>query len=325
MTSLTGRVNKMDYLPDFLGGLNIFTPMPITTDTFFIDREERQLRLIPTSPVGSPLAQRVRNLRSAVSMRTERVAKQATLYAYELQNVRATGSQQAMDAAAEFTKRQAENVQDMEYTKEHHRLGALHGIVYDADGTTVVENLYDRFGITAPAAVNFALTTASTDVRLKCSTILRTFMTSGKGVITPATQIHALCGHNFYDSLITHPKVERMYENHAAASSLGEAKVYDSFRFGGITFHDYRGSDDGTTVAVDADECRFFPVGGGQRMFEVAYSPAEFMPFVNTRGQSMYAMRIVDEQRMAWVQGELYSYFMHYCTRPDLLLSAQRS
>lgn len=325
MTSLTGRVSKMDYVPDFLGNLGVFRPKPIRTRNFFIDRDETTLRLIATSAIGTPLEQRERNLRNAVNMITVRLGKETTLYAEELQGVRETGSEEAMDAMVEFTRRQGEIVQDFEYTEEHHRLGALHGVVYDADGTSVIENLFDRFGVTAPTPFNFALPTASTDVRLKCAEVLRHFATHSKGVLTPATQIHALCGHGFYDALITHPKVERMYENHAKASMLGEAKVYDSFTFGGITFHDYRGSDDGTTVAVDTDECRFFPVGGGQRMFEVAYAPAEFMPFVNKPGQRLYAMRIMDRDRAAWVKGEIYSYSMHYCTRPDLLLSATRS
>ena len=54
---------------------------------------------------------------------------------------------------------------DLELTEEHHRLGAINGVLLDADGTTVIEDFYDRFGIAKPGAVDFAFSSEATEVR----------------------------------------------------------------------------------------------------------------------------------------------------------------
>jgi hypothetical protein len=41
--------------------------------------------------------------------------------------------------------------------------------------------------------------------------------------------------------------------------------------YGGITFVNYRGTDDGTTVGVDTNKCKFFPANA-PGVFECAYS-----------------------------------------------------
>ncbi len=56
-------------------------------------------------------------------------------------------------------------------TLEHLRMGALKGIILDADGSELL-NLYNEFEIT-PKVVNFALGTATTDVKRKCLEVLR--------------------------------------------------------------------------------------------------------------------------------------------------------
>ena len=52
MTSLTGMVEKTDYMPSLLGSLGIFEPEPVATHDLWIDRREGVLTLIPSSPLG---------------------------------------------------------------------------------------------------------------------------------------------------------------------------------------------------------------------------------------------------------------------------------
>ena len=59
--------------------------------------------------------------------------------------------------------------------------------------------------------------------------------------------------------------------------------------------------------------------------FVVAYSPAESFEFVNTLGQSRYALLIRDDQRNMWVKPEVYSYPLYLCTRPAMLQRAKRT
>lgn len=93
-------------------------------------------------------------------------------------------------------------------TLEHLRMGALKGIILDADGSTLY-NLYDEFGIT-PKAINFALATDSTNVRQKCVDTLAHIEENLRGEFM--TNVRCLCSPEFFEKLIAHPKVESLRE-----------------------------------------------------------------------------------------------------------------
>lgn len=85
MTSLTGAVEKMDFMPQMLGSLGIFDPMPVQTRDIWVDRRGASLTLIPSSPVGAPPSELIRDNRDAVPLKTVRLAKGFTIYAEEVQ------------------------------------------------------------------------------------------------------------------------------------------------------------------------------------------------------------------------------------------------
>jgi len=325
MTSLTGAVNKMDYVPQMLGSLGLFTPMPVSTRDIWVDRRGDTLTLIPSSPVGAPPSELVRDSRDAVPLKTTRLAKGFTLYAEEVQGIRAFGSQSELQSVqTEYLRRSARVRNDMELTHEYHRLGALQGLLLDADGTTVIYNYFTAFGVTPPTAISFALDVDDTDVRGKCAALIRSMKRSAKGAFGPGTTIHALVGDAFFDGLINHPQVVKTYLNWTAAADLRGDKSFGDFVFGGITWHNYQGTDDNSTVAVGVDDAIFFPVGA-QDVFKQAMAPAEFGPYVNTPGQNIYALNILDRDRQAWTRGEQYSYPLCFCQRPDVLRTGTRS
>lgn len=322
MVSLTGAVNKMDYVPQLLGSLNIFDPMPVRTRDVWVDQRDGALALIPVSPVGAPPEELAGDLRKAVPFKTQRLAKGFTIYAEEVQGIRAFGAEsEYVGVQTEYIRRLSRVRDDMELTHEYHRLGALQGVLLDADGTSVIYNYFTQFGIAEPAAINFELTTDTTDVRGKCAQVIRAMTRSAKGAFTPATEIHALVGDTFFDNLIKHPMVKETYLNWTAASDLRQGKAFGDFVFGGIVWHNYRGTDDNDTVAIGANEAKFFPVGA-RDVFKKAMAPAEFGPYVNTPGQDTYALNIVDRDRAAWSRGEIYSYPLYLCQRPDVLRKA---
>ncbi|WP_300396419.1 major capsid protein [Henriciella sp.] len=322
MTSLTGAVEKTDYKPQLLGELGIFEPMPVRTRTVFVDEREGTLSLIPSSPTGAPPEELVKDSRRAVPLQTTRLAKGFTLYAEEVQGIRQYGSEtELMQVQSEYLRRMARVTDDMELTHEFHRLGALQGKLLDADGSTVIYNYFTEFGVSEAAAIDFALTTDGTDVRGKCHAVTRAMARSSKGAFTSQTTVHALVGDTFYDNLISHPNVEKTFQNWAAAADLRENTAFGAFTFGGITWHNYRGTDDNSSVAIAANEAKFFPVGANG-VFKKAMAPAEFGPFVNTAGQNTYAINVLDRDRQAWTRGEQYSYPLYFCQRPAVLRKA---
>lgn len=322
MVSLTAAVDKVDYVPNLLGSLNIFEPEPVYTRTVAVERKAQGLALIPTSPLGAPPRETNRDGRTIQDLRTTRLVDSFTMYAYEIEGIRAFGTESEFESLqTEYANRMAKVRGNMELTHEFHRLGALQGKLLDADGVTVIYDYFAQFGIAEPAAVSFELDVATTVVRDVCQQIIRGMARSSGGAFTPATQVHAIAGDDFYDALIRHPSVVETYKNWQAAEALRERTAFESFYFGGITFHNYRGTDDNSTVAVPTNQAKFFPVGA-KDVFKKAMAPAEFGPYVNTRGQDTYAINIVDKDRQAWTKGELYSYPLYLCTLPEVLRKA---
>ncbi len=327
MVSMTSALENSPYQPGRLGQMGLFKENPIRTETVGIEQRDGVLSLIKTSERGAPIEQGQSKKRTMRNFSTVRIAKGDIIYASEIQNIRAFGSEsEFQQVQAEVADRYTDLQSDMQLTHEHMRLGAIQGNVLDADGTTVINNWFTEFGITEAAEVNFDLgnpSPAQGAIRKKCAQIKRQMMKASKGGwVEGQTRIHAMCGDTFWDDLITHSEVERTYLNHSAAMSLREDIVYQSFNYGGITFENYRGTDDGSTVAIGADKARFFPVGG-KDVFELALSPAEPYEFVNTKGKFEYGMLIPDRDRNMWVKTELYSYPLYVCKRPGMLQRAK--
>lgn len=333
MVELSAAVQRAPYKPQYLGSLSLFTPKPVRTTSVAIERKGGTLGLIQTSERGAPLAEGVREKRDIRDFRTLRIAKGQTMYAHELQNIRAFGSetelQQVMTEVADIINGPTGLRSQVELTHENMRLGAIQGVVKDADGTTLFD-WFTEFGVTADTEIDFDLDAASPTsgaVRKKCNQVIRQMIRAAEGAWIPGqTYAMGLCGDAFWDDLTAHSEVRQTYLNQAAANELrnGVGTAFGMLQYGNITFVNYRGTDDASTVGIGTDKCKFFPVGA-PGAFEVALSPAEFLPFVNTKGQDVYAIIVEDRDRQAWVRPEVYSYPLHYCTRPKMLQSAKRT
>lgn len=324
LTSLSSQVEKLDYLPGLIGSLGIFEKAPVRTRTVWVDRREGELNLIQTSANGAPPDELTRDDRSAVPLKAVRLAKGATIYASEIASWRAFGTEDEQTVVmSEYARRMERVRQDMEYTHEKHRLGALQGILLDADGSTIY-NYATEFGESIPGATSFELDQTGTDVRGLCNAMVRSVARSAKGAwVDGRTTLHALAGDEFYDALINHPTVRATYLNWAAAADLRENNAFGSFNYGGIVWHNYRGSDDNTEIAVATATAKFFPVGAVD-IFKQVMAPAdEFIPYVGAPGQNIYSMNLRDPSgRDAWVRNEQYSYPLYICQRPGVLRAA---
>lgn len=320
VTSLSGMIQRAPYVPSLLGSLGIFERMPVRNRNIYVERQGRGLKLIPASDMGAPPDVLDPGDRDMVPMRTLRLAKRFTLYAHELDGIRAFGSETEVQAVAtEYAARSAALRADMELTHEHHRMGALQGVLLDADGTSVLRDYFEDFGIAKPAPINVPLSNKDANLRKTFSGVARAMAVGSNGAITSGSSIHALAGDEFYDDLITHAQVERTYLNYSAAAELrGSTNIYGSFVFGGITWHNYRGTDDGSAIAIPTDEARLFPVGA-RDVFKVALAPLETLGMIGSQGQEVYMMNIPDRERDMWTKGEIYSYPLFFCQRPDLL------
>lgn len=324
--SLTYALEKIPYKPQLLNSMNIFEPVPTNTRSIAIEKRDGFMTLIPTSPIGAPPTALKNDKRDIRNFNTRRWAKDFTIYAEQLNGIRQFGTEtELMQVQAEATRRLSRLKDDFDLTAEYARLGALQGKWLDSDGSTLVD-WFSEWGVTPNTDVSFVFSSATTDVNKLIKGIARGMARASKGGFTQATQIHALVGDDFFDALVTHPAVSETYKNWNAAADLRAVRgnVFDAFYFGGVYFHNYRGTDDNSTVAIGPTKAVFFPVGV-PGLFQVAYGPAEFEPWINTFGQEQYALTIPDRDRNAWTKFEIYSYPLFICTRPEVLYTGTSS
>lgn len=332
MTSLSAAIQQAPYVPQLLGQMNIFTPDRSRTTTVAVEEKGGVLSLIKTSQRGAPIEEGKGENRRLRYFETVRIARGKTLYASEVQNIRAFGSASELQAVqnevADIMNGKTGLRGAVELTHEHMRLAAIQGKLLDADGS-VLADWYTAFGIDQPDEIDFDLGNAKAEtgaIRTKCNNVIRAMMRASAGAWLPGqTYAVALCGDNFFDDLVGNAETRATYLNQQEARELRSAvgQAFGTFDYGGIQFINYRGTDDESTVHVHTDKCHFFPVNAPDA-FRVGYSPAESFPFVNTPGQDVYAMVVVDKDRQMWVRPEVYSYPLFMCTRPGMLQRAKR-
>lgn len=329
LTSMLQAIRQVDYRPQRLGEMGVFTPNPVRTETVAIEKLGETLALIQTSQRGAPLDQRTTEKRDIRDFRTVRIAEADRIMASELAGIRAFGTEsELMQVQSEIARRlmgPAGLESKVELTLENMRLGAIQGIVTDADGSTI-RNWFTEFGVAQPAEIDFDLDNAAPEsgaVRKKCAEVVRAMMKAAKGVWTPATHVHALCGDAFWDDLTAHAEVRQTYLNTQEASDLRKGTAYEMFTYGGIVWENYRGTDDGS-MGIHTDKAKFFPVNAPGAFLEV-FSPGERFEHIGQLGERLYPMIVPDRDRDMYADIEVYSYPLHVCTRPLMLQRAKRT
>jgi hypothetical protein len=345
--TLTANVNKRPFLPGFLESLGIFTPVPIRTVQFSVQiTDEGTLKVIPTTPRGAPPYEQVIPAQQLRQFNTGRIAIGDTIQAHELQGILARnmfmpgGGMNVIyqDLQSEIAYRMDSPTgmrSKVSVTKERMRLGAIQGQVLDADGSV----LYDwptLLGMSLPAEIDFNLD-AATPVAGVLSNLVRqtkrSMLRAAKvGNDVGGNRVIGLAGDAFFDALVNHADVlvsfNTFQANTAAALALSRMgspnpniEPFSVFPWGGIDWVNYRGTDDGTTVAIATDKVKFVPVVPG--LFQEILSPGENFVEMNAPGQPVYAETIPDRDRNRHVRLEMSSYPAYVATRPDALFSGR--
>lgn len=328
--ALTDAVQRNPFQPTGLGTLNIFDPNPIRTTALAVEERTGKLVLIPLSERGAEGTQRTTEKRKMRYFDVPRLMHDDTLYASEIQGIREFGTESVlMQVEAEVARRLSGPtglLASVEYTKEYLRLAAVQGLMLDPKDGSVVYNWFDEFQITQAAETAFSLSAGTANsLRPICNGIVRTMARKAQGAFTPSTKVYALCGDSFYDSFVNHPDVIRTFINWSDARDIREGSAgaaFSEFEFGGITWVNYRGSDDNSTIKIPDDKVKFFPVGA-PGVFREAMAPGETVDWVNTPGKPVYILPIFDQMRRMWWKMEAYAYPLLICTRPEVLLSGR--
>lgn len=328
LVAMTSAVEKMPFIPGYLGSLGLFMTEGVTTDTVSIERKDMVLTPIPTSQRGTQPTGGTTEKAKLRAFNIPRVAKFDQVFAREVQGVRAFGTEgELLTAIRLIAQKQQKLRQEFELTTELHRLGALQGILLDTDGSTLY-NFFTEFGISQPAEIDFDLDAASPAEgvlrNLISNSVVRPIARALGGAWNPGVRIRALCGDTFYDQFVNHNDVRVTYKNWEAAATLRESTAFEEFRFAGVDWVNYKGTDDNSTVAVAATKVKLF-VTGVPGLFRRINGPGESFDLVNTMGRDMYSFLIRDEKYNEWVQPEIRAYPLHMCTRPEVLLRGKNT
>ncbi len=317
--SLTRAINLLPNNYGRLREMDLFPARGVPHRTIVVEEYQGVLTLLPTKPVGSPGSQNKTGKRTVRSFVIPHIPLDDVILPDEYDGVRAFGTQgQAETLASIINKHMQAAKNKFAITLEHLRMGALKGIILDADGSTLY-NLYTEFGI-AQKSVDFTLDDDATDVAAKCREVVRQIETNLKGEVME--RVHALVSPSFFDALISHPNVEKFYVNWSAAQQIAGGDPRKGFTFGGITFEEYAGSataPDGTTKKFIADdEGHAFPYGTTET-FETLFAPADFMETANTLGLELYAKQ-EPRQFNRGVDLHIQSNPLPICYRPGVLV-----
>lgn len=307
--SLLGLIQKLPHKPNRIGALNIFREEPITTTEAYIEEVSGQLTLIQTSERGGEGSQIGGEKRKIHSLRVPHLEREAKILAESIQNVRALGSESEAQAITPVVNSRLATLKAMhEVTLEHMRAGAIKGQVLDADGSVLL-NLFTTFGVSQTAhAVDL-----TGDVRNEIVLARRL----GEDVAGGATISGwlTLAGDNWFDSFIESTAVKESLKYQESAYLRDDLR--GGFRYGGVTFENYRGSTGGTPF-IPTDEAYMIPLGTD--LFSTYFAPADFMETVNTPGLPMYAKIYNDEKLNRWAMVHSQSNPLCICKRPDAVV-----
>lgn len=311
VSSLLTVINEDHILPGQIAAMGLFEEQGVPTTTVQIEKDGTTLALVPAAARGGVGLSVLGDKRSLIPFNTVHLPQPFKILADEIQGIRAVGSQTELQGVQAAVARRVEKARrQLDLTHEYQRIGALGGRVIDADGESVLLDIYQRFGIPRPQAFSMGLGSDTTDVSGKCVDVLDAIEDSLGSV--PSTGARALCGKVFWAKLIAHKNVRETYLASEAASALrGDRR--QGFSFGGILWERSIGKHAGNAFVAD-DRARVFPEGVPE-LFISAFAPADYMETVNTEGLPYYAKL----ERMPFdkgVIGEAQSNPLHLCTRP---------
>lgn len=333
--STTAAIDKLGYIPTWLGDLGIFTPEPVTTDRVLIEERGTDAALIQTTARGAPPRQTGTERREVFSFETVRLADASRITASQLQGIRAFGSYTELTSLQiEVARRQFRIKNNFALTMENLRLSTVcGGITKDADGAVLV-NWGTKLNnpMPAPVAISFAGDGTEGLIRNQFAQVGRSVKRSLRaGNTSDITSLVCVCGDNFFDRVVSNKETRASYLSWSAAADLRGKQDFETFPFANILFANYRGTDDQpvdgdgkstgkSSVGVDADVGFMFPQSrAGSSIFKMALAPAERFEFVNTMGQDIYSFVVVDPLRNSWADIEVYKYPLPVCTLPSAL------
>ena len=325
MASLTGAINILPNNYGLLAEKNLFPFLGRSTVVITLDYNNGILNLITSKKRGDVARPNKSGTRQSISFSIPHFPLDDVILPEDFQGVRKFGSENELEGMEDVMLQKLTEIKmKHDITHEWLRMGALKGIIYDGDGTTVLYNLFTEFGI-SQKSIDFVLGTAATDVTAKCRLVRRHIEQNLKGELM--SNVRVLVDSAFFDKLTGHDNVKRAFDNWQAASGFYAANQRKSFTFGEITFEEYVGTADDANGTphpfIPATEGIAYPEGT-VNTFKMLGAPADFLETANTIAQQYY----VKQEPRKYNRGidiHSQSNVLPLCQRPAVLVRCHTS
>jgi len=319
-STLTKAINALPKPPTVLGDKKIFKVIPVKTLTVTIESINGKLVLVSNTDRRGDPDVKGSSKRKRRTFEIPHLPKSATILPDEL-NVQAFGedASQGTEQAKVINDKLQSLKNDIETTKEFHRVGAISGIILDADGTTVIYNLFDEFGVTQKN-INIQFSVDATDIRKQVLDGKRHAQKKLGGALV--REWVAYCSSTYFDALTSHPNVKQAYANWQAAEDRLGGDNRSGFTHAGVTWIEYEVE----VMATNGQVTKFIPDGKARLvpitddLFATYLAPANYNEAVNTLGLDIYAKAEERKMGKGW-DLEAQSNPLSVCTAPDALVT----
>ena len=334
--SLTRHINIMPYVPTRIGDMNLFNDRVdgtdadsrmssasqngIYSDTAVVSSVDGRLMLLPTAGRGTMPTYNQQDKVVQRPFKVPYIPKNDGIFWDELIGKAIFGSDlenQQSETVAMATDRKMMKIRKEHYlTWEYHRLGAIKGVILDANGTDVVYDLFSEFGVTKKTVTyTTSLAAVSEAIVEHIGNVLGAESAQG---------IHCFVGKDFFEKVQAEAELKEAFARWNDGEFLRtsyQAGMYTGqpvgFTYRGVTYERYRGILSGITPMVADDKAHAFPVGTDR--FARYNAPGTVSAAVGTLGLPMYVV----SQPKPFDQGVDFhsqSNPLFMCTQPGVLV-----
>lgn len=310
-TTLTYAMVKSNHVPMGLTARKLFSEDGVTGTDALIEELLEIVSQIPVKPRSAPGTVVTADKRKLRTILIPHLPQQGRITADEVRNLRQFGQEIAAETVQSYRDAQIEKMRKkIDYTIEAHRVLALKGSYMDANGD--VSSAFTFFGVTQVSAISLALNVDATKLRKICSDII----TAVEAELGDATysEINVDCNPDLWGLLIDHPAVKETYLGYAGAAERA-GQIMQSFVFGGIRWHRYRGD---SAVGMGTKSARAYPTGV-DGMFLTRFAPSTWLDSVGGKGLPYYAKALETREGDA-IEMLSQSNPLNICTRPNAVI-----
>lgn len=329
VNDFTQELALIPLAPTLLNDSGLFTEQMLSTHTVTFEEVSNSIGLVGDTFRGSKPQANKDDLRKIRSYPLAHFALRDEILPQDIQGKRAYGSQDAAETEAAVMMRKMERIRkSFDQTLEAARFSTLTtGNIYAPNGT-IAGNFFSDFGITQ-TSVNFALSTAGTDVVSKVEEVIAA-MQDGADTGDVITGITCYASPEFFAAFISHPKIQAAYtyfaatdgqmiQRNRAGNTMG---LYREFTYSNVRFIEVRQSIGGTRL-IPANEAIFLPQGTSDS-FVSYFGPCTRLDFANTIAERtyMFSNRDLKGER---IEIDASSDFINVLRRPALVIKGVKA